>query len=338
MSELTEADRKAIEEYLYKIDIDDFDTVYCKMAAEWGILHARAEAEKNRQLDERIYNDAAKSYMVEIEEKDTRIKELEALIKHNAEGWLNAVAEKDKYKDRVKELEAEGRDAFATTLTQEARIMELEAEVARLKIEKDAVGRGMQQYIDYYKAELAALQSPSSANESTGTMDDKILKQQSKMIEGLNAGWNPSSAKDIPEELKPEKSPDYITNNYVSAKDTPDKRNRYEVLGDIDKDGKYFWIADTAAGYRIYRSDEAFTCNEAIEVANALNGQSSPVSVDINRELVEALKDTMYMLKTTADTLPDRFPGAKRYADKQIEKAMAALSKASPPKPTGKEI
>jgi mevalonate pyrophosphate decarboxylase len=35
------------------------------------------------------------------------IEDLEGKLKHNAEGWQNAVAEKDKYKDRVKELEAE---------------------------------------------------------------------------------------------------------------------------------------------------------------------------------------------------------------------------------------
>jgi hypothetical protein len=118
MNELNEADRKAIEEYLYKIDIDDFDTIYCKMAAEWGIKHARANDDPGSDWVASNILDGAVKRIKELEqihdleqEENIRlvevIEDLEDKLKHNAEGWQNAVAEKDKYKDRVKELEAE---------------------------------------------------------------------------------------------------------------------------------------------------------------------------------------------------------------------------------------
>jgi predicted nucleotide-binding protein (sugar kinase/HSP70/actin superfamily) len=164
MNELNEADRKAIEEYLYKIDIDDFDTIYCKMAAEWGIKHARANDDPGPEwVASNILEGAAKR-IKELEqihdleqEENIRlvevIEDLEYKLKHNAEGWINAVAEKDKYKDRVAELEAE--NAKLTALVTEAALTGVQSSVQSPEDKQFKIGGTNSDYGQFHQYSTA---------------------------------------------------------------------------------------------------------------------------------------------------------------------------------------
>jgi hypothetical protein len=178
------------------------------------------------------------------------IEDLEGKLKHNAEGWQNAVAEKDKYKDRVKELEAEVINNQSIFTQLEQALMwkdDFEKEATIMKL----IHKG------------AALQSPSS------------------------------------------------------AKDTP-----VQVVSVIKRTVEDGYMVRRGEPFHYTLVAYCHNLHEANEIADLL--KSSPVSVDINQELVEALEEIIHM----------QIDENRLYwtIDDMRLKAAAALSKASPPK------
>jgi hypothetical protein len=136
---------------------------------------------------------------------------------------------------------------------------------------------------DYLRGRVKELEAEAERlqNQSMGTMDDKVLKQQSKMIDSLGIGWNePALQSPSKDRLTPEEGAELVAaykkggwyDNEVSpssAKDTPDN---YEPSDEeLDK-------AMAEAAKKIIKENR-----------RTITLKSSPVSVDINQEMLEAL-------------------------------------------------
>jgi hypothetical protein len=147
--EITEADRKAIGEYVRTIAQEGFEYDIGNLCAEWGIKHARAEV--NAQSFE-----AAKHYANQVTQQAERIAELEASVELYKRHFLNEEKTSEERYHRIEELEAE-----VAMYKEDARILKAQR-IHDMKV-------------------IAALQSPSSAKDTPDNYT-KLMEARSKLM------------------------------------------------------------------------------------------------------------------------------------------------------------
>jgi hypothetical protein len=157
--------------------IEEIEYIVDAILEEFTIVRAAADTEQAKQLLLTSMNLQKANEMLDGQQK--RIAELESKLK---------------LADRNNELLRGHRDIQAE------RIKGLEAALAHANLH----GEKLYENNKELEAEVARLQ-----NQSMGTMDDKILKQQSKMIDALSIGWNEPTVQSSVQSPEPDWGPSW---------------------------------------------------------------------------------------------------------------------------------
>jgi hypothetical protein len=165
-SKLTEADRKAIDDYVKTIAHEVFEVEIGKVCAEWGIRHARAEGDaKIKDMHRRTLQDV------------TIIKEFQTGETYQAQA--NRIAEQA---DKILNYENVMHE-------QDLKIAELEAEVAHWKDRFEKNSQLLSDANQRLMNDIIALQSPSAKD----TPDEQSILDAASSFAQL---WYPDRPKE----------------------------------------------------------------------------------------------------------------------------------------------